>query len=111
MKRILICADDMVVESLLVVVVEHMGHETDTLRFTPHDAPVAGDLLLVDPTAPHAVAWARALRHLDPAIPVVAVGLSPVDPDSLGFAPTTVIPKPFSLDELRDAVEQSLRRR
>jgi len=38
MKRILICADDIVVESLLVVVATRMGHEPEVLGLAPSDA-------------------------------------------------------------------------
>ena len=108
MKRILICAGDITLESLLAVVVERMGHETEQLHSAPQDPPAAGDLLLVDPTAPHATAWAQALRRRDPAIPIVSVGLNPFDRASLGVPPTVVIPKPFGLDELRNAVAHGL---
>ena len=109
MGKILICAGDITLEALLSVVIERMGHETEILRSAPRGELSAGDLLVVDPTALHATAWAQALRDLDPAMPVVAVGLDPLDPGSLGFRPNTVMPKPFTLDELRSAVEQTVR--
>ena len=109
MTRILICAGDITLGSLLAVVVERMGHETEQLHSAPQDLPPAGDLLLVDPTVSHATAWAQTLRRYDPAIPIVSVGFDPFDRDSLGVPPTVVIPKPFALDELRNAVALSLR--
>jgi len=40
---------------------------------------------------------------------VVAIGLDPLDPNSLGFRATSVVKKPFGLDELRSAIARSLR--
>ena len=110
MKRILICADDVAVESLLVVLTKHMGHEPEVLGSAPSDAIPEGHLFLVDPTASRATAWAEALRRRDAGTPVVAIGLDPFDPDSLGFTPTEVIGKPFGFDELSDSIARSLRR-
>lgn len=109
MAKILICADDVAVESLLVVFAKHLGHEPEVLGFGPADKPLVGDLFLVDPTAPRATAWATALRLGDAGIPVVAIGLDPFDPGSLGFRPTEVVGKPFGLDELADAITRALR--
>lgn len=107
MARILICADDIAVESLLVVVARQMGHDPEVVGAAPPELPPAGDLFLVDPTASRATAWATVLRRRD-AIPVVAIGLNPFDPGSLGFEPTEVVKKPFGLEELRSAIIRAL---
>lgn len=109
MARILICADDIAVESFLLVFTKSLGHEPQVLGSGPADMPLGGDLFLVDPTAPRATAWATALRLGDPDIPVVAIGLDPFDSGSLGFRPTEVVGKPFGLDELGDVIARSLR--
>lgn len=109
MAHILICADDITVESLLVVIAKHMGHDPEVLGPAPSGALPAGDLFLADPTAPRSTAWATALRHRDAAIPVVAIGLDPLDPGSLGFEPSEIVDKPFRVDVLREAIERALR--
>ena len=111
MARILICAGDVTLESLLVVIAERMGHETDVLGAAPHDGPVRGDALVVDPTAGRATVWAQALRRADPGLPVVSIGTDWADPVSLGFRPTVVVPKPFALDQLRQAIDRALQQR
>ena len=109
MRRILICAGDITLEALLVIVIRRMGHETETLGLAPHRMPVRADLLVVDPSAPHGLAWARTLRRFDPELPVVTIGLEPAHGRELGFPPDVVVPKPFSLDQLRSAVDKALK--
>lgn len=109
MTRILIYVGDVTLETLLVIVIERMGHQAETLQSVPRRVPVRGDLFLVDPSAPHGVAWARTLRRLDAALPVVAIGLEPAHARALGFPPSAVVPKPFGLDQLRSAVDRALK--
>lgn len=108
MRRVLICADDVTLESLLTIVVERMGHQIDIIHSGTNETQAAADLLLVDASTMHGIACARALRRLNAGMPVVSVGLETGDRDALGFAPTAVVPKPFGLDQLRGAVKHAL---
>lgn len=107
MARILLCEADPDVRHLLAVMLDRLGHEPVPLR-PGEPAPAGAELLVLEPAAPAYLALAREARRHAPTLPVVCVSVLPEEADFLSLGPLGYLTKPFTLDELRSAVEVAL---
>jgi len=107
MARILISEADRDVRRLLTVLVRRLGHEPVVLD-EDVDAPPRGDLLLVDPSSAPTLERARRVRELQPDVPVICMNCVDDDGRFLLDGPFDYLPKPFTVDEMRDRLQDAL---
>ena len=107
MATILLSEADPDVRRLLVLLLERLGHDVVVLE-DGLDALPDADLLVLEPAADAGVAHARALRALQPGLPILCVSILPDDARQLELGPLAYLAKPFSLEELRAAVDDTL---
>lgn len=107
MARILISEADRDVRRLLTVLVRRLGHEPVVLD-EDGDAPPRGDLLLVDPSSAKARERARAVRAAQPDLPVICMNCIDEQGRFLLDGPFDYLPKPFTIEQMRDRVSQAL---
>jgi DNA-binding response OmpR family regulator len=105
--RILLSESDPDVRRLVALLLQRLGHDVVVLHGSEPSA--RGDLLLLEPASEPAVRQARRLRATHPELPIVCVSILPEDARWLELGPLTYLQKPFALDELRGAVERTLR--
>jgi DNA-binding response OmpR family regulator len=104
---ILLCEADPDVQRLLVLLLERLGH--DVVVFGDDERPRGRvDLLVLEPASETGLERARLLRDEHPRLPILCVSVLPDDARHLELGPLAYLAKPFSLDELRDAVERAL---
>jgi DNA-binding NtrC family response regulator len=107
MARILISEADRDVRRLLTVLARRLGHEPVLLE-EDLDLPPHGDLLLVDPTSATALERARRVRRAQPDIPVICMNCVGEHGRFLLEGASDYLPKPFTVDQMRDRVAQAL---
>lgn len=107
MASVLISEVEPDVRRLLVTLVERLGHDAIVLR---HDVsvPPRSDLLLAEPAAPSGLEHARLVRAFDSELPIVFLNPLPEDAGFLGRGPAFFLPKPFSLEQLRQMLDRVL---
>lgn len=107
MARILLSEADPDVRRLLVLLLERLGHDVVTLQAWPAIAP-PGDLMVLEPASPVGLDHARLARAAQPDLPVLCVSVLPDEAQFLRLGPVAYLPKPFTVDELRRAVDRAL---
>ena len=107
MARILLCEADPDVRQLLAAMLNRLGHESTSIRPGELTLPDV-DLLVLEPAAPAYLELARDARRRMPALPVVCVSVLPEEAQFLSLGPLGYLTKPFTLDELRTAVDVAL---
>lgn len=107
MARILLCEADPDVRQLLAVMLNRLGHEPTSIRPGEPALPEA-ELLVLEPAAPAYLELARDARTRMPTLPVVCVSVLPEEAQFLSLGPLGYLAKPFTLDELRSAVDVAL---
>ncbi|HUN79314.1 MAG TPA: hypothetical protein VMU32_10360 [Solirubrobacteraceae bacterium] len=106
MARILINESDERMRRLLVRMVARLRHRPVTLA-SPEPGYLDGvDLLIVEPAAASGALFAKAAHASDPALPVVCASVAAPPEIDVPFAARLV--KPFTLDELREAIDWGL---
>jgi DNA-binding NtrC family response regulator len=109
MARILISEPHEQVRLLLARVVTRLGHEPAiAMAPTPHCFESV-DVFMVEPAAPIGAVLAKAARLIDPALPIVCVSVAAPPEIDVEFAACVV--KPFTPEQLRDAIERALAKR
>ena len=107
MARILISEPHADVRRLFEHMLARLGHEPVHVRTVDEAIVAAADLLLVETAHPACAELATAARMLRPSLPVVCASIMPprgeprIEPDSH-------LLKPFTLNELRAAVDAAL---
>lgn len=113
MAQILICEPHDEVRLLLARMVTRLGHEPlATPAPTPRQLTDA-DVLVLEPAAPISSVLAQAARLIDPALPLIAAGVTAPAPEleELGISFVATLVKPFTAEQLRAAIELALRER
>jgi len=106
---ILLCEADPDVRRLLGLLLERLRHEVVALDRAPASIP-AVDLMILEPASSACLDHARRAREEQPRLPILCVSVLPDDGAFLELGPLAFLPKPFSLDELRVAVDAALSR-
>src|SRR5712691_8445592 len=107
MANILLSEADPDVRRLLIVLLDRLGHEAIVLG-GGLAAPPPGDLLLLEPASTGCLEQARIVRERQPSIPVICVSILPPEACFLTLGPLAYLAKPFALDELEAAIEDTL---
>ncbi|MGH3051222.1 MAG: hypothetical protein ACRDLK_13780 [Gaiellaceae bacterium] len=108
MASILLSEADPDVRRLLVLLLERLGHEVAVLDARLGATPSA-DLMVLEPASETGLDHARLARAANPALPILCVSVLPDEADFLEFGPLAFLAKPFTMQELRLAVENALR--
>lgn len=115
-ERVLVVDDEEAVRSVTRMTLEASGYQVllaadgaEALStFTRHRKEIA--VVLTDMMMPlmDGAATIKALRQLDPALPIIAASGKPMDPASLQRC--HMLPKPFTSEALLEALDASLDR-
>jgi len=108
MATILISEADRDVRRLLTVLVRRLGHEPVVLD-EDVEVPPRGDLLLVDPSSTGPRERARAVRAAQPDVPVICMNCVDEHGRFLLDGPFDYLPKPFTVEQMRDRLAHALR--
>ena len=108
MASILLSEADPDVRRLLVLLLERLGHEVAALDARLCAVPPA-DLMVLEPASAMGLDHARLARAANPDLPILCVSVLPEEADFLEFGPLAFLAKPFTMEELRLAVEDALR--
>jgi len=106
MARILISEPHPDVCRLFERMVQRLGHEPVVVVTVTEDEVARADALLVETAAPSSAELAMHAARLRPGFPIVAASISPYA--TLTVRPAAHLVKPFSLDELRAALDAVL---
>jgi DNA-binding NtrC family response regulator len=104
---ILISEADPDVRRLLVALVERLGHDAVVLDFDVLTPPHA-DLLLFEPNSQRCLEHARLVRTYFPKVPVVCMSALPAEAGFLTAGPLDFLPKPFTVDQMRELIERTV---
>jgi len=107
MARILISEADRDVRRLLTVLARRLGHEPVVLD-EDVERPPRGDLLLVDPSSATALERARRVRAAQPDLPVICTNCVGDQARFLLEGPFDYLPKPFTVEQMRDHLAHAL---
>jgi CheY-like chemotaxis protein len=107
MASVLVSEADPDVRRLLTVLVERLGHEAIVLG-PGVPLPARADLMLLEPGSPEYLEHARSARADSPALPVISLNLVPDGGEFLFDGPLEYLPKPFTVEQLRAAVQRTL---
>jgi CheY-like chemotaxis protein len=103
---VLVSESDPDVRRLLVLLVERLGHQA--IVADSETVPSSVDLMLLEPESSVCLEHARLARRGSPELPVVAFGLVPPQGRFLADGPLEYLPKPFTIEHLREVVERAL---
>jgi CheY-like chemotaxis protein len=97
------------IRPLYAAVIRGLGHEAVVFESGAIAKP---DVLLVEPAYPEPFEAARRLRLAHPDLPIVCASIhEPIREEVQVLRPSTYLLKPFSLVELRDALQLALSHR
>jgi CheY-like chemotaxis protein len=97
------------IRPLYAAVIRGLGHEATLFEGGTIGEP---DVLLVEPAYPEAFEAALRLRLAHPDLPIVCASIhEPIRKEVHALRPSTYLLKPFSLVELRDALQLALSHR
>lgn len=109
MARIVISEPHSDVRTLIARMVLQLGHEPIVLDAPTPEQFLGADLFLVEPAAPIGAILAKAADLIRPDMPIVYVSVEP--PPELDIEPAAHVMKPFTSEQLRDAIDRALDRR
>ena len=95
------------VRRLFEHMVARLGHDPIAVEALPPDVVASADVLLIETVQPAGAALARSAHKLRPTLPIVVASIAPPLRE-LGLVPTASLLKPFTLGQLRDALERAL---
>jgi CheY-like chemotaxis protein len=104
---ILVSEVDPDVRRLLVVLIEHLGHEAVVLD-PDVMVPPRADLLLVEPESAIGLEHARLVRTYSPDLPVLCLNALPDAGSFLTRGPVGYLQKPFTVDAMRTTLQAAL---
>jgi len=106
--RILVAEPDPDALALIERAIAASGHEA--VLYRPGSELPEVDVMLFEPSmGQRVVALAKVLASASPPVPVVVVSIQPPELAVHELRPVAYVLKPFSLDELRAAVEKAVR--
>jgi CheY-like chemotaxis protein len=110
MARILISEPHDDVRRLLERMVTRLGHEPILVRVAAFEQLRGADALVVESAAPTGVVLAQAARIVNPALPLICASVEapPTELADLGVAFAATLLKPFTAQQLGDAIEAAL---
>jgi len=96
---------------MLVRMLERLGHEPLVVTVPTPEQLFGADVLMVEPAAPIGAVLAQAARLANPSLPVICASVEapPAELEDLGIVFAASLAKPFTAEQLRAAIEQSLR--
>lgn len=106
MARILISEPHEDVRKLLARMVAGLGHEVLVMDVPMRDRFMYGDLLMVEPVDAIGAVLAKAAHIIRPGLPIVFVSVE--SPPDLDIEPAGYVMKPFTVVQLRDAIDRAL---
>ncbi len=83
-----------------------LGHEPVVLDAPTPEQFLGADLFLVEPAAPIGAVLAKAANLIRPDMPVVFVSVEA--PPELDVEPAAHVMKPFTSEQLREAIDRAL---
>ena len=104
---VLVSEADPDLRRLLVLLVERLGHQAIELD-DGVAVPPRADLMLLEPGSPASIEQARAARAGSPTLPVISLNLVPDGGEFLFDGPLEYLPKPFTVEQLRTALQRTL---
>lgn len=113
MARILISESHADVRRLLERMVTRLGHEPIAVRAPTPQQLTSVDVFVIEPADPIGAVLAQAAHLIDPTLPLICASVTapPQELAALGISFTATLVKPFTLDQLRAAIELALRAR
>jgi CheY-like chemotaxis protein len=111
MARILICEPHEDVRRLLERMVARLGHEPISATIPGPDQLTSADLFILEPAAPIGAVFAQAASLAVPELPLIcaSVAAPPQELADLDVQFAASLVKPYTLEQLRVAIEQALR--
>ena len=111
MARILVSESHEDVRRLLVRMLTRLGHEPIVVTVPAPEQLLSADVLVVEPAAPIGAVLAQAARLVNPSLPLICASVEapPAELAELGIVFAVSLVKPFTAEQLRAAIEQSLR--
>jgi DNA-binding NtrC family response regulator len=104
--NVLVSESDPDVRRLLVLLVEKLGH--GAIVAGSGSVPPTADLMLLEPESAVCLEQARLARLDSPELRVVSFGLVPPQGRFLADGPLEYLPKPFTIERLREVVARAL---
>lgn len=110
MARVLINEPHDDVRRLLERMILRLGHEPIAVVTPTPQQLMGADVFVLEPAAPIGGVLAQAARLIDPAMPLVCVSVEPPPAElaDLGVVFAASVLKPFTLAQLREALDQAL---
>ena len=110
MAQIMISEPHDAVRRLLERMVTRLGHEAVVVRIPGPEHLASAEVLLVEPAAPVGAVLAQAASIANPSLPIICVSVTGPPPElaQLGVVFAASLVKPFTLEQLKDAVDQAL---
>lgn len=112
MAKILIVEPSELVRGMLERAVQRLGHEPVNFESSSWECLAEADLVIVEPAAPAGAALAQAVSIAVPAPPLIAasIGAPPVELEELGAVFVARLVKPYTFEQLREAIDAALAR-
>ena len=92
------------VRALIQHVLVRLGH-----TILPESAEESADVVVLEPASAPDVEAVRRLRARNPSLPVVCLSILPPLPETLELEPATYVVKPFTIPDVRAAVDCAIR--
>jgi CheY-like chemotaxis protein len=110
MARILISEPNREVSETLERMVWMLGHEAVMVRVPRPQHLTDADLYIVEPSGSLGMVLAHAAKIANPSLPVIASSVDAPPPElaELGVVFAAWLLKPYTLEQLRDAIELAL---
>lgn len=113
MARILICESHEAVRQMLERMVARLGHEPVAVRVPGPEDLRSADVFVLEPAAPIGVTMAQAASVINPSLPLVCASVAepPAELATLAVVFAASLVKPFTSEQLSQAIERALRTR
>jgi CheY-like chemotaxis protein len=113
MARILICESHDAVRQMLERMVARLGHEPVAVRVPGPQELASADVFVLEPAAPIGVTMAQAASVIDPSLPLICASIAepPAELAELAVVFAATLVKPFTSEQLSEAIERALRTR
>ncbi len=111
MAKILICEPHEDVARLLERMVARLGHEPVSVTIPSPEHLTSADVLILEPAAPIGAVFAQAASLAVPELPLICASVAGPSEElaDLGVRFAAYVFKPYTLEQLRVAIEHALR--